>query len=228
VAPPAAIFFDVDFTLIWPGPRFQADGYRASCAAHGITIDPDRFDQAVAGAAPLLESDDHIYDGRIFERYTRRIIELMGGSGDAIETVAHEIFLAWAEHQHFFLYPDVPDALHRLHAAGIRIGLISNTHRCLSSFESHFELDGLISAVLSSYDHGYMKPHPSIFHAALALMAVRADEAVMVGDSLVHDVRGAREIGMRGVLLSRAAPAPDVEDDIAVIRTLAELPDLVA
>ena len=24
-----AVFFDVDFTLIYPGPMFQAEGYRA-------------------------------------------------------------------------------------------------------------------------------------------------------------------------------------------------------
>ena len=34
-----------------------------------------------------------------------------------------------------------------------------------------------------------MKPHPSIFRAALDSMARRAGEAVMVGDSLAHDVR---------------------------------------
>ena len=221
------MFFDVDFTLIYPGPRFQARGYRKSCAKHGITIDPRKFPDAVAQAAVLLESEDHIYDGRVFENYTRRIIELMGGSGPALDAVAREIFLDWAEHRHFSLYPEVPDALRRLHAQGVRLGLISNTHRCLTSFESHFELNGLISAAVSSYLHGFMKPHPSIFRAALELMQVSAAEAVMVGDSLVHDVLGARQVGMRGVLLARGAPPPAVPDDIDVVHSLSELADLL-
>ena len=58
----------------------------------------------------------------------------------------------------------------QLAAAGVRIGLISNTHRCLASFQSHFELQGLISAAVSSSEHGLMKPHPSIFSAALQLL----------------------------------------------------------
>ena len=50
---------------------------------------------------------------------------------------------------------------------GLKLGLISNSHRCLTSFQEHFELKGLIAAAVSSSEHGYMKPHPSIFEAAL-------------------------------------------------------------
>src|SRR4029077_12558086 len=105
---------------------------------------------------------------------------------------------------------DVPAVLRQVAHDGLRIGLISNTHRCLASFQSHFELQGLISATVSSSDHGLMKPHPSIFSAALQLLDVPAAEAVMVGDSLKHDVEGALGVGMRAVLLNRgdsAAPA---------------------
>jgi putative hydrolase of the HAD superfamily len=224
VAKVSAVFFDVDFTLIYPGPRFQASGYLASCAAHGIIIDPSKFDAAVAAAAPLLESGDHVYDHQVFHNYTRRIIERMGGTGPDLDTVARTIFLDWAEHRHFSLYPDVPDALRTLHAMGIRIGLISNTHRCLTSFESHFELDGLISATVSSFDHGFMKPAPSIFRAGLEFMQVDASQAAMVGDSLPHDVRGAKAAGMRAILLSRGTPPTEVDEGVTVIRTLAELP----
>ena len=102
-----------------------------------------------------------------------------------------------------------PTVLRALSAAGLRIGLISNSHRCLASFQSHFELQGLISATVSSSEHGYMKPHPSIFAAALQLVDVAPAEAVMVGDSLRHDVEGALRAGMRGVLLHRGGAAPD-------------------
>lgn len=223
----AAVFFDVDFTLIYPGPRFQASGYRDSCAAHGIDIDVSRFEAAIAEAAPLLESGGHVYDHQVFHNYTRRIIEHMGGTGPEVDTVARTIFLEWAEHRHFSLYPDVSGALRALHARGVRIGLISNTHRCLTSFESHFELDGLISATVSSFDHGFMKPHPSIFRAALELMQVAPADAVMVGDSLKHDIQGAKAAGLRAILLARGALPQDVDGDVSVIKTLDELPGLL-
>jgi len=227
VARTAAVFFDVDFTLIHPGPAFQGAGYQANCARFGIEVDPSRFEAAVAGASSVLDTADQSYDAQLYVNYTRRIIELMGGTGRHLETVARDIYDQWAEHRHFSLYDDVAAALMTLHGRGIRLGLISNSHRCLASFQSHFELDGLISATVSSSDHGFMKPHPRIFAVALELMQVGAAESVMVGDSLTHDVAGARRAGMRGILLARGERETPVDPEVTVIRSLAELPGLV-
>jgi HAD superfamily hydrolase (TIGR01662 family) len=221
----AAVFFDVDFTLIHPGPRFQASGYQECCGRHGIVVDPARFDRAVADASSVLDHADQLYDDELYVKYTSRIIELMGGSSPAVALAARELYAEWAEHHHFSLYEDVVDTLHALRDRGVRIGLISNSHRCLASFQSHFELDGLIAVAVSSPDHGYMKPHPHIFKAALDLMQVEADAAAMVGDSLRHDVDGARRIGMRGVLIARGAVPAHVDDEVIVIRSLRELPE---
>jgi putative hydrolase of the HAD superfamily len=226
--PVSAVFFDVDFTLIYPGPMFQGEGYAAFCARYGMTVDPERFPHAVRVASSVLDAaQDHAYDADIFVCYTRRIIEEMGGTGALLDECATEIYNEWAACQHFFLYDDVAPVLQQLAARGLKIGLISNSHRCLASFQSHFELDGLISATVSSSDHGFMKPHPRIFAVALELMQVSASESVMVGDSLTHDVAGARRAGMRGILLARGERETPVDPEVTVIRSLAELPGLV-
>jgi FMN phosphatase YigB (HAD superfamily) len=79
-----------------------------------------------------------------------------------------------------------------------------------------------------------MKSHPSIFDAALRLVGVAAADAVMVGDSLTHDIDGALQIGMRGVLVRRSggtAPGRPTDTEVAgavpVIRSLTELPALL-
>ena len=195
-----------------------------------MDVDASKFEEGVASAAPLLESPDDVYDPAIFIAYTSRIIEVMGGTGSRVDECSREIYVEWAACQHFELYDDVPAVLRRLAESGLRIGLISNTHRCLASFQSHFELQGLVSATVSSSDHGLMKPHPSIFTAALQLLGVEAGEAVMVGDSFKHDVQGALKVGMRAILLNRGdAAAPTVEGDrrVPVIHSLRELPPLV-
>jgi putative hydrolase of the HAD superfamily len=226
-----AVFFDVDFTLIYPGPTFQGDGYASFCGRHGIHVDPARFHDAVIEASPLLDDDQQVlYDEEIFVRYTRRIIEVMGGTGAALDACAREIYVEWAACQHFFLYDDVTPALRRLAEDGYKVGLISNSHRSLASFQQHFDLHGLIAAAISSSEHGYLKPHPSIFEAALKLVGVEPGESVMVGDSLKHDIEGARRVGMHGVLVRRAVPPVTQADDAAgvpVIATLAELPPLL-
>ena len=228
-----AIFFDVDFTLIYPGPMFRSEGYRAFCDRHGMQVDESRFDAAVAGAASLLdEPDDAQYDPEIFVRYTRHIIEQMGGRGERLDPCAREIYGEWAACRHFELYDDVAPMLRRISGAGVRIGLISNSHRCLTSFQAHFELQGLIAGAISSPDHGFMKPHPSIFEAALRLVDVPPSEAVMVGDSVSQDVEGALRAGMRAVLLHRGDGTHPRARELAlagvpVLRSLSDLPDLL-
>ena len=225
-----AVFFDVDFTLIYPGPTFQGEGYAVFCRRYGITVDPARFPGAVIAASSILYDDqNHIYDAEIFVRYTRRIIEEMGGTGETLDACAQEIYAEWAACQHFFLYDDVAPALRELATRGLKIGLISNSHRCLASFERHFSLHGLIAAAISSSEHGYLKPHPSIFESALKLAGVSAHESVMVGDSYPHDVEGARHVGMRGILVQRTSrTSATVPSDVPVIRDLSELPGLIS
>jgi putative hydrolase of the HAD superfamily len=226
----AAVFFDVDFTLIYPGPTFRGEGYRRFGERHGLDLDESRFEEAVRAAAPALDAaQGDIYDPAIFHQYTASIIEAMGGSGPGVQPCAVEVYDEWALHHHFEMYDDVPDVLRAIAARGIKIGLISNSHRPLTSFQSHFELDGLVSATVSSSEHGYLKPHPSIFNAALQLIGVEAKDAVMVGDSLGQDVAGALSVGMRAVLVRRGAGGqpfhgrPHPFDGVAVIHSLDEL-----
>jgi putative hydrolase of the HAD superfamily len=226
-----AVFFDVDFTLIYPGPAFQGEGYRDFCLRHGMDVDPSRFPAAVIAASHILDREqDAVYNPQIFVDYTAHIIRAMGGSGGAIEACAAEMYREWALCQHFLLYDDVPASLEALADNDILIGLISNSHRSLESFQEHFELDGLIDVAVSSSQHGFMKPHPSIFEAALTLAGVSAGDSMMVGDSLTQDINGARRVGMRGVLVRRSDASQSDDRNIAdvpVIRTLLEVPDLL-
>ena len=157
-----AVFFDVDFTLIHPGPAFQGAGYRELLRAARDRCRPGALRSGrVAAASVLLDARGGIYDPQVFIDYTRRIIEGMGGAGPQLDAAARDIYDEWAACQHFSLYEDVPEVLRTLHAAGLKIGLISNTQRCLASFQTHFALEGLFSVAISSSAHGYMKPHPS-------------------------------------------------------------------
>jgi len=228
-----AVLFDVDFTLIEPGPMFRAEGYQAFCERYGMPVDPSLFDAAVASAAAVLDrAGDTPYDAELYVAYTRHIIEQMGGSGARVDACAREIYDEWASCHHFELYEEVPAVLRALVARGLRIGLISNSHRCLESFQSHFELGDLIDATISSPDHGFMKPHPSIFSEALQRLHVKPGHALMVGDSVRDDVEGALRAGMRAALVHRSGtPHPRAEwlaaRGVIVIPSLTELSELV-
>lgn len=220
-----AIFFDVDFTLIYPGPTFQGEGYARFCADERLEIDVARFDEAVAAASFILdEIEEQVYDPNLFVHYTATIIEHMGGRGANVIRAAERIYEQWASNHHFEIYDDVAPVLAELAAGGFVLGVISNSHRSLEAFKTHFKLDSLIGTTISSAEHGFMKPHRSIFEAALQRARVNAADAVMVGDSLKADIEGARAAGMRGILLRRSGEKPAaLAPDIALITSLYEL-----
>jgi HAD superfamily hydrolase (TIGR01549 family) len=200
-----AVLFDVDFTLISPGPMFRAEGYEAVCAHHGITVEASRFDAAVASADVVFEqARDQPYDPEVFVAYTRHIIERMGGVDPGLDACAREICSEWAACHHFELFDEVPGVLRALSMEGVRIGLISNSQRCLDSFQAHFALQGLIDAAVSSPEHGFMKPHPSIFSVAAGRLGVHPAQILVVGDSIRDDIEGALRAGMRAALVYRS------------------------
>lgn len=79
----------------------------------------------------------------------------------------------------------------------------------------------LVDVLVASEDVGVSKPDPGIFRIALERGGVAADEAVMVGDSWVNDIAGARTAGIRGVWFNPdGRPKPAEPADVMEIRAL--------
>jgi len=220
-----AILFDVDFTLARPGPELGPEGYVRAGERHGLRLEAGRYEAARDAALvdlrrhPELEHDDEIWF-----RFTERIVRGMGGDADSAYACAVEITRGWERHENFDLYDDVPDALATLRAAGLRIGLVSNSSRDVADFARHHGLD--VDAGISSFHHGHTKPHASIFRAVLDLLGVEPAEAVMVGDTIADDIEGARALGMRAILLDREGLNPDFEPRLETLNELAGLLEL--
>jgi len=66
------------------------------------------------------------------------------------------------------------------------------------------------------------KPEPPLFRVALARLGLAPAQAVMVGDSLEADIRGARRVGMQTVLYAPAGGPASDEPDLTV-RSFVEL-----
>jgi putative hydrolase of the HAD superfamily len=110
----------------------------------------------------------------------------------------------------FRAYPEVPAVLERLRAGGARLAVVSNWDVSLHDVLERTELRALVDAVVISAELGAAKPDPAIFRAALERLGAGAPEAIHVGDSLEHDIAGARAAGLEAVLVARnGAQAPD-------------------
>jgi putative hydrolase of the HAD superfamily len=214
-----AVLFDVDFTLFRPGPELGPEGYRRLGERHGLTLHPERYDDARATAIERLQRNhDLVHDEEIWIAFTEEIVRGMGGDSEAARACATEMVREWERHENFSLYDDALPVLAALRERGIRIGLISNGQRDLEEFTAHHGLD--VDAVVGSKAHGRVKPHASIFVAALQALDVGPDEAAMVGDSHEDDIEGARALGMRAVLLDRDGLYPDAAERIDTLLAL--------
>jgi len=206
-----AVLFDVDFTLCRPGPELSAERYARIASRHGVTLDPTRYEQARETAVlNLKRHPELLHDDSIWHRFTEEIFTGMGGPEEIAAECATEIEQGWEVSENFELYEDALVVLEELRGAGLRIGLVSNGIRDLTEFVVHHRLD--VDAIVDSRSHGRVKPHPTIFEAALELLGVRAADAVMVGDSVEEDIEGARALGLRAILIDREERHPEIED----------------
>jgi HAD superfamily hydrolase (TIGR01549 family) len=205
-----AVLFDVDFTLCRPGPELSAERYARIAARHGLTLETSRYEEArEAAVLNLKRHPELLHDESIWHRFTEEIFTGMGGLEEIASECATEIEQGWSVSENFELFEDALPALEELRAARLKIGLVSNGIRDLTEFVAHHRLD--VDAIVDSRSHGRVKPHPTIFQAALELLGAAPAEAVMVGDSLEEDVEGARALGMHAILIDREDRHPDFE-----------------
>ena len=213
-----AVLFDVDFTLVKPGPDLGPKGYQVLGRRFGLELDPERYAEARAAAIETVERHPELdHDEEVWVLFTERIIRGMGGDSERAYQCAVEMTRAWEYAENFELYEDTLPVLAALRRYGLRIGLVSNTGRDLVAFVAHHALD--VDAAVGSGAHGKTKPHPAIFLSALDELGVQAEEAAMVGDSPEDDIAGARALGMRAFLVDRDGRFPEA---------VGRLPDLLA
>ncbi len=216
-----AVLFDVDFTLFRPGPELGPEGYRRVGERHGLALDPDSYVPARAAAIEELQrSRNLVHDEEIWVAFTEQIVLRMGGDGDpeSARACAADMVREWERHENFSLYEDALPVLDELRRLRLRLGLVSNGQRDLEEFVGHHGLD--VDAVIGSKAHGRVKPHPSIFTAALEALDVTPGEVAMVGDSYEDDIEGARALGIRAILLDRDGSRPEAPDRIDTLLAL--------
>jgi len=128
------------------------------------------------------------------------------------------------------LWEYVPDHvvpfLERLRARGLRLVVVSNANGTLLKHMDRLDLTRRFDCVLDSADEGVEKPDPRFFEIALARSGAQKDATIHVGDLYHVDVVGARNAGLRGVLLDEADLRPDA--DCPRVRSLDELAARIA
>lgn len=145
--------------------------------------------------------------------YMRAIFEAAGlGSGDA----ARAAEAAKLEHERFNLWRRVPEglpeALSRARAAGIRLGIVSNSEGALLALLERVGLASYFETVVDSGLESVRKPDPAIFQLALTRMGIGPESVLYAGDIPDVDVVGARAAGLDAVLIDTLDHYPSYRD----------------
>jgi putative hydrolase of the HAD superfamily len=206
------VLFDVFGTLVTYEPDRTQLAYPRShqlaTETFGLDLTHDRFVAEWDRASAALEATS-AEDGREFSMVdaAHAFVMQCGVRTDpaACRPLAETFVREWE--RHVVAVPGLAPMLRRL-AERHRLGIVSNTHdramvpRLLGTLAvaDAFEL------VLLSVDHGFRKPHPSIYRAALDHFGVPT--AVFVGDSYDADYDGPCRAGMTALLVDPEARWP--------------------
>ena len=70
----------------------------------------------------------------------------------------------------------------------------------------------MLSGAISSADVGKSKPSPDMFLESLSRYALAPEQAIHIGDNLVDDIQGARDVGMHTVWVNLEGASRSEED----------------
>ena len=102
-------------------------------------------------------------------------------------------------------FDDAHSTIKKLSRRDVKLGIISNvsSHEVAMGILDNVRLTNYFDEVVTSASVGIRKPDPGIFRYALMQFKARPEQAVMVGDSEMHDIGGGYVAGLRTILVDR-------------------------
>jgi len=224
-----AAFFDVGDTLVENFSTREASAASARAALVAAFGDRPWFDRFV------VADIDPVDDGTLLHQDTTAWMAAWFAAEDLTSDIDLDALRTASVLPLELVSTPVPGAVAAVQwckANGLAVVLVTNTlYRGDAEVLADWERAGLgplIDGVVSSHSVGRRKPHPFLFERALELASVRPEEAVMIGDNPIADVRGAGALGLRTVYRRTALRPlpPDVHPD-ATVDDLTTLPEVL-
>jgi putative hydrolase of the HAD superfamily len=210
---PAAIFFDLDDTIIDDSANV-IDGWRTAVTTHArdlAGIDLEALLAAIEAVREWYWSDPARHQvGRMDLRAasTGIVAEAMSRLGDADTDLARRIAHLYRDirEQGRALFPGAIETLEHVRSLGIKMALLTNGDATGQRAKvTQFDLARHFDYVCIEGEFGCGKPDQRVYHGALT--ALHADPATtwMVGDNLEWDVAAPMRLGITGIWLDRHA-----------------------
>ena len=200
-----AVTFDHFMTLVRPVKGVEEDVvFPIARSLHGeVSFDEGEF-------LRIYRQKDADYRRDLRETCVERlldeiVLDVLGDMGfekEALRERVHSSVEAGLATREVVYYPDALETLKILRERGYSLGIISNTHWRWNA-EHRRSMGAYFDVITLSYEHGFAKPHHSIFQTTLEKLGVRADRCLHVGDDPTADIQGAREAGLKTAFVKR-------------------------
>jgi len=99
------------------------------------------------------------------------------------------------------IFDDAIETLETSSGKGFRHYIVSNYDPGLADFIEQIGLSKYFEKIYSSAHIGYEKPNPKFFEYVLDDAKLDPSGAIMIGDNYQADIMGAKEIGIKGILV---------------------------
>ena len=194
-----AVLFDAGNTLVFLDYARLAEGVGT---ALGLPLTNEGLSRHISAATRAMEQASGTDRARA-AAYLEALFQLGGVPPSRLPEV-HACLSRMHREQHLWssVAPGVAKSLQRLRAAGLRLGVVSNSDGRVEEALRAAGLREYFDVVIDSALVGVEKPDVRIFQAALDALGVAPEEALYVGDLYEVDVLGARAAGMQAVLLA--------------------------
>jgi putative hydrolase of the HAD superfamily len=124
-----------------------------------------------------------------------------------------ELFAYYADADAWLLYPEVVETLAALKQRGLILAVISNFDSRLVRILDGLNVGASFAQIFVSSAVGYAKPQARIFDIALTRFGLIPGQALHIGDSETNDLAGARNAGVRALLVDRDLAAGSAPPD---------------
>ncbi|GAC1349761.1 MAG: hypothetical protein NVSMB27_25890 [Ktedonobacteraceae bacterium] len=232
------IFFDAGFTLIRPNPS-TPEICQQVCQRLDLHIHLDAVKERMKEAQDYylrhMRHHRHTWGSEqtISEFWTGYYMNLLRPfieehDEPRLYQLAQSINEEFDKHTSWRLYPDVLPTLDALRSNGkYTLGVISDWGIALGPILRRLNLTSYFDCLLISAVTRHAKPSAMLYEMALQRANSIADYTMHIGDSYIHDVLGARTVGMTPVLLDRTGHLEESNVDCLLIHSLTELLDLL-
>lgn len=231
------IFFDAGFTLLRPNPSTPEICQRI-CSQLDLHVDLEKLEGRIHEADDFFYSQtrqrrhlwasDNDINAFWLDYYTNFLRPFVQEHDETrLHQLAHLITKEFDQHTSWQTFSDVVPTLDALKAKNYTLGVISDWGIGLGRILHHLHLNKYFDSLVVSAIVRHAKPSPSLYELALERANSIGDYTLHVGDSYVHDVLGARSVGITPILLDRSRTVQESDVDCILIHSLTEMVDLL-